>query len=141
MERRAAAFGDEQWAAVANGVSGRSAADCRVAWRRSLAAERGPWTEAEDAAIIQSVDEGKNVRHLSQKREIGRLCSILRKHGVPDGLVHGWLCTLPLAPAEDFPCIIYIPRPGGWNDIFDRFLCGLLERLSDELSEVAMHWL
>lgn len=64
-----AAFGEEQWAAVAAGVPGRSAGDCRVAWRRSLAAGRGPWLPEEDASISRSIEEGKSVRHSSHRAE------------------------------------------------------------------------
>lgn len=78
VERRVAAFGEQQWAAVAAGVPGRSAGDCRVAWRRSLAAARGPWTQEEDSTIRQAAEAGKNVRHGFPRAESLSHRSIIR---------------------------------------------------------------
>ena len=62
MERRSAEFGDGQWTKVAAGVAGRTADDCRSAWKRHLAAARGLWSTDESDKLSGIIQPDKNVR-------------------------------------------------------------------------------
>jgi hypothetical protein len=52
-------LGDSAWREVADNLPGRTARQCRERWQNYIAspANSDPWTEAEDALLIEKADE------------------------------------------------------------------------------------